>query len=390
MNKIVGLVITDSNSSTFKSKKPVESHSILGQSVLQWSGSALAEITGEAQSIHCDDIDRVKDLIGNSENFIINWGDQPLILADTFRHLLEKHTSEGNDTTAIISCNGKASVYVFKSKNFLDRLNELGIQSFSKFNIAQIFQSFQNKNKISSEDKTQFIVVDDRVALSTAMGEVKSAILKKVMLSGVTVMDPSSTFIDAGAVIGEDTVIMPNTIIEGNTVVGEGSIIGPNSRIVNCRIGNNVEVANSVAYDSSVGDDTHVGPFAYLRPGSNVGKNVKIGDFVEIKKSVIGDRTKISHLTYVGDAEVGSNVNIGCGVVFVNYDGKNKNKTIVGDNSFIGCNVNLVSPVVVKNDAYIAAGSTITEEVPENSLAIARQRQTVKQDWVTKKDLKRK
>lgn len=121
-----------------------------------------------------------------------------------------------------------------------------------------------------------------------------------------------------------------------------------------------------------------------------MGKNVKIGDFVEIKKSVIGDRTKISHLTYVGDAEVGSNVNIGCGVVFVNYDGKNKNKTIVGDNSFIGCNVNLVSPVVVKNDAYIAAGSTITEEVPENSLAIARQRQTIKQDWVTKKDLKRK
>lgn len=390
MNKIVGLVITDSNNSTFKSKNPVESHNIFGQSILQWSGSALSEITGEAQSIDCDDIDRVKDLIGNSENFIINWGDQPLILAETFRHLLEKHISEGNDTTAIISSNKKASIYVFKSKNFLNRLNELGIQSFSKFYIAQIFQSFQSKNMISSEDKTQFIVVDDRVALSVAMEEIKSSILKKVMLSGVTIISPSSTFIDSGAVIGEDTVIMPNTIIEGNTVIGEGSIIGPNSRIVNCRIGNNVEVANSVAYDSSVGDDTHIGPFAYLRPESKVGKNVKIGDFVEIKKSVIGDRTKISHLTYVGDAEVGSNVNIGCGVVFVNYDGKNKNKTIVGDNSFIGCNVNLVSPVVVKNDAYIAAGSTITDEVPENSLAIARQRQIIKQDWVTKKDLKRK
>lgn len=390
MNKNLGLIITDSNNSTFKSKNPVESYHIFGQSILQWSGAALSDITDDAYSIHCDDIEKGKELISNSENFVINWGDQPLILADTFRHLLEKHALENNDATAIISCNGKASVYVFKSSIFLKRLNELGIQSLSKFYINQIFLSFQNSNKISSEDKNQFIVVDDRVVLSVAIGEIKSIILKKVMLSGVTIMDPSSTFIDAGAVIGEDATIMPNTIIEGSTVVGEGSIIGPNSRIVNCRIGNNVEVVNSVAYDSSIGDDTHVGPFAYIRPGSNVGKNVKVGDFVEIKKSVIGDRTKISHLTYVGDAEVGTNVNIGCGVVFVNYDGKNKNKTIVGDNSFIGCNVNLVSPVVVKNDAYIAAGSTITEEVPENSLAIARQRQTVKQDWVTKKNLKRK
>lgn len=390
MNKNVGLTITDISNSTFKSKHPAESHKILGQSVLQWSCSALADTVDETQAILCDDISKGKEFISNSEHFLINWGNQPLILAGTFKNLLAKHLSEACDATAIVSCNGKASIYVFNSKAFLKRLDELGIQSLSRFYIDQIFQTFQNKVKITSEDKNQFIVVDDRVALSAATREIKSFILEKIMLSGVTIIDPASTFIEAGVVIGEDSTIMPNTIIEGDTVIGECSVIGPGSRIVSCRIGNNVDVANSVAFESSIGDDTHVGPFAYLRPGSNIGRNVKIGDFVEIKKSVIGDRTKISHLTYVGDAEVGSNVNIGCGVVFVNYDGKNKNKTIVGDNSFIGCNVNLVSPVVVKNDAYIAAGSTITDEVPENSLAIARQRQVIKQDWVTKKDLKRR
>jgi len=133
-----------------------------------------------------------------------------------------------------------------------------------------------------------------------------------------------------------------------------------------------------------VGFKAHIGPFAYLRPNSIIGKNVKIGDFVEIKKSVIGDNTKVSHLTYVGDAEIGCNVNLGCGVVVVNYDGKKKHKTIVEDNAFIGCNVNLVSPVVVHSNAFVAAGSTITDEVPEGSLAIARSKQIIKEGWVKK------
>jgi len=187
-----------------------------------------------------------------------------------------------------------------------------------------------------------------------------------------------------------DTIIYPGTILEKGTVIGENCIIGPNSRIVGATIGNNVEVNNSVVLESTIGDDTHVGPFAYMRPGSTVGRHVKIGDFVEIKNSNIGDETKISHLTYVGDADVGKNVNLGCGVVFVNYDGKKKNRTVVGDNAFIGCNVNLVSPVKVGEDAYIAAGSTITEEVPENSLAIARCRQTIKENWVINRGMQRK
>ena len=149
------------------------------------------------------------------------------------------------------------------------------------------------------------------------------------------------------------------------------------------------EVQNSVVLDSTVGEGSHIGPFAYLRPGSTIGKDVKIGDFVEVKNSIVGDKTKVSHLSYIGDCDVGANVNVGCGTIVVNYDGKKKHRTLIGDNVFIGCNTNLISPVEVKKNAYIAAGSTITDDVPENALAIARERQVVKEDWVVKKGLQR-
>jgi len=390
MNINLGLIISDNNNCTFKSKRRKESHNVFGQSVQQWSTLAVAEVTQNIELISFEDLDKCKEILCQAEQVIINWADQPLILTETLNQLLKMHTAQGNDATAIFACTGNSVVYVFNCRVFLQMINELDVQNLSRNVLKQIFQSIKNTNKSIYEDKSQFVVVSDRVALGVATEEIKSRIIKEIMLSGVTIVDPASTYIDVNVAIGEDTIILPNTILEGNTAIGEDCIIGPNSRITNCNIGNNVEVANSVAIDSSIGDETHVGPFAYLRPGSIVGSKVKIGDFVEIKKSVIGDRTKISHLTYVGDAEIGKNVNIGCGVVVVNYDGKHKNKTVVEDNSFIGCNTNLVSPVVVHNDAYIAAGSTITDDVPENSLAIARERQVIKQDWVTKKGLERK
>jgi bifunctional UDP-N-acetylglucosamine pyrophosphorylase/glucosamine-1-phosphate N-acetyltransferase len=389
MNMNLGLIISDNNNEAFKSKKLKESHNILGLTISQWAATALKEITQDIDSITFEELDKCKNILNNSQRVIINLADQPLVLAQTTEHLLNKHITEGNSATALFAGSGDAALYVFDSSILLQKLGELDAINLTREVLKQIFQSIEDSNKYVSDDKRQLLVVDDRVALSQATSELKSRIIKDIMLSGVTVIDPESTYIDANVSIGEDSTILPNTILEGNTAIGENCIIGPGSRISNCKIGDNVEVANSVAFDSSIGDETHVGPFAYLRPGSVVGSKVKIGDFVEIKKSVIGDRTKISHLTYVGDAEIGKNVNIGCGVVVVNYDGKHKNKTIVEDNCFIGCNTNLISPVVVRNDAYIAAGSTITDEVPENSLAIARERQVIKQDWVTKKGLKR-
>ena len=206
--------------------------------------------------------------------------------------------------------------------------------------------------------------------------------------NGVTIIDPLNTYIEPEVVIGKDTIIYPGNVIEGKTVIGEDCILYPNSRINNSTIGNGVEIQSSVILDSKIGDETTVGPFAYVRPESNIGEHVRIGDFVEIKKSTIGNNTKVSHLTYIGDAEVGERCNFGCGTVVVNYDGKKKHKTIIGDDSFIGCNTNLVSPVEVKDNTYIAAGSTITKEVPEGSLAIARAKQQNIEGWVERKKLK--
>jgi bifunctional UDP-N-acetylglucosamine pyrophosphorylase/glucosamine-1-phosphate N-acetyltransferase len=239
-------------------------------------------------------------------------------------------------------------------------------------------------------DPSEVLGVNDRVQLNSAAEIMKKRILDGFMLSGVTIQDPGSTFIDSDSEIGRDTIIYPGTIIEGHTTIGENCTIGPNTRLSDAKIGDDTAVSYSVVLQSSIGNGASVGPFAYIRPESSIGNKTKIGDFVEIKKSVIGDRTKIPHLTYIGDAEVGENTNIACGVITVNYDGRKKSRTKIGSNAFVGCNVNLVAPVTVEDNTYIAAGSTITEEVPENSHAIARSRQTNKEDWVIKKGMQRK
>jgi len=236
----------------------------------------------------------------------------------------------------------------------------------------------------------ELIKVDDRIGLDEAEQIILKRIIRKHMENGVTFRLPHTSFIHAKVRIGKDTEILPGTILEGNTVIGERCVIGPNSRIEDGMVGNDVSFMNSVMTQSQIGDNTKVGPFAYIRPGSNIGSNIKIGDFVEIKNSTIGDNSKIPHLSYVGDADIGRHVNVGCGAVVVNYDGKKKHRTVVGDYAFVGCNVNLVSPVTVKDNSYIAAGSTITDEVPEYALAIARSRQTVIKDWVIRKGLDKK
>jgi len=201
---------------------------------------------------------------------------------------------------------------------------------------------------------------------------------KRHMLSGVTIINPENTYIEDSVAIGRDTVIYPGSILEGSTVVGSHCKIGPNTRIIDSTVKNDVTIEYSKVIEASVDDGTNVGPFAYLRPGTDLGKNVKIGDFVEVKKSTIGDNSKSSHLAYIGDAEIGKDVNIGCGVIFVNYDGKNKHKTIVGDGAFIGSNSNLVAPVNISQNSFVACGSTITDDVEEGDLAIARARQVNK------------
>jgi len=204
---------------------------------------------------------------------------------------------------------------------------------------------------------------------------------------GVEFFSLDQAEIEESVRIGAGTYIGPGTIIKGSTVIGEKCMIGQSCLIENCEIADSSEIDHSVLKDSRIGEGSHIGPFAYIRPGSVVGNHCRIGDFVEIKNSVIGDDTKISHLSYVGDADLGSGINIGCGVVFVNFDGVEKHRSTVGDGAFIGCNVNIISPVTIGSGAYLAAGGTVTRNVPSGALYVARDKGRNIEGWVERRGL---
>ena len=210
-------------------------------------------------------------------------------------------------------------------------------------------------------------------------------IIQTLIDNGVEIPCFDGVIIEPTVTIGKGTVIMPGTVLMGDVKIGEGCVIGPNSYITNSTVGNNTSLNNTQSYDSVIGSGVTAGPFVHIRPNCKIADNVHIGNFVEVKNSTVDAGSKLPHLLYVGDSDVGKNVNFGCGCVTVNYDGRNKSRTTVKDGAFIGCNTNLVAPVTVGENAFTAAGSTITEDVPENALAIARERQTVKEDWVTKR-----
>ena len=239
------------------------------------------------------------------------------------------------------------------------------------------------------EDSIEIHGINNRIQLSFSEKVMRDRINDYHMLNGVTMIDSASTYIEEGVSIGNDTIIYPNTFIQGNTTIGEDCIIRSSSRIIDSKIDDFVDIESSLIEESVVESGTKIGPNAHLRPKSHIGNNVKIGNFVETKNSTIGDDSKAGHLAYIGDATIGKNVNIGCGVIFVNYNGKDKQVTTVGDNVFIGSNSNLVAPVNIKDRAYIAAGSTINKDVEEGALSIARAQQVNKLDWVDKKGFKK-
>lgn len=215
-------------------------------------------------------------------------------------------------------------------------------------------------------------------------------VLEKLLTLGVEIPCFDGIIIDKTVTVGADTVILPNTILMGETKIGKGCVIGPNSYICDSEIGNNTKLNNTQCYNSQIGSGVTAGPFVHIRPNCKIADNVHIGNFVEVKNSTVDEGSKLPHLLYVGDSDVGKDVNFGCGCVTVNYDGRNKSRTTVKDGAFIGCNTNLVAPVTVGENAFTAAGSTITEDVPDNALAVARNRQTVKENWVNiKKPYKR-
>ena len=225
---------------------------------------------------------------------------------------------------------------------------------------------------------------NDRIQLLDLNDKLRYKYLQLQMLEGVDIPCSEGIIIGPDVVIGTDTRILPGTVLLGETKIGKNCVIGPNSYLTDCVVGNEVTLDNVVAEHSKVGTGCDLGPFVHLRPGSAIGKKVHVGNFVEIKNSTIDDGTKVSHLTYVGDSDLGKNINMGCGCVTVNFDGQQKHRTVIGDGCFIGCNTNLISPVKLGKFAYTAAGSTIYEDVPDYTLAIARNRQENKVGWVKK------
>lgn len=233
-------------------------------------------------------------------------------------------------------------------------------------------------------DRDGFFSVGSTEDLAYWQPQVMRLRLLELARSGVEIWDYASTFVSPEAKLGIGTVLLPGTVIQGSTVIGYGSTIGPNTQLIDCKIGNHTTVNASKAEKATVGNDSEIGPFANLRPGTAIGSKCKAGSFVELKNTSLGDTAQVPHLSYLGDASVGSGANIGCGTVTANFDRAQKHPTYIEKDAFIGCNTSLVAPVRVGEGAYIAAGSVITEEVPAQALGIGRSRQSNRREWALK------
>lgn len=247
--------------------------------------------------------------------------------------------------------------------------------------VNENYEDLEGKLIGSGFTSTKFYHFTDFYELSLVEDEIKKNINKKLMISGVRIDNPDTVTISPLAKIEPSVYIKAGTIISGKSVIRKNAIVGPDSEILNSEVDEGALVRQSVVYDSKVGKNAQIGPFTHLRMNTVVGDNDRIGNFVEIKNSIIGAKTNVSHLTYVGDTDCGSGVNFGCGTVTVNYDGKNKFRTKIGDNVFIGCNSNLIAPISIEDGAFIAAGSTITDSLEKDDFAIARARQYTKKGY---------
>lgn len=286
-------------------------------------------------------------------------------------------------------------MYVVRNKVLFSALKRIKNDNLKhEYYLTDIVSIIKNDDlvigTVTLQDSDKAMGINDLYALSIAENKLRLKINKQHMLNGVAMINPETITIGHNVIIEENVIINPNTFITGNSVIKKGAIIGPNTEIQDSIIGERVWCRHSLVLNSIVHEDTTVGPFAHLRDGANIGAHNRIGNFVEVKKSSTGDNTKASHLAYIGDTTCGSRVNFGCGAVTVNYDGKQKYQTFIGDDVFIGCNCNLIAPIRIEDNAFIAAGSTLTQNVPKGSLAIARAYQVNKQNYMMDRDTKKK
>ncbi|MDX1933967.1 MAG: bifunctional UDP-N-acetylglucosamine diphosphorylase/glucosamine-1-phosphate N-acetyltransferase GlmU [Capsulimonadales bacterium] len=282
------------------------------------------------------------------------------------------------------------SIYVFNTPSLfraLARITPDNAQAelYLTDSIAVLRTNDEKVVALVSPDPDVVLGVNTRVELVEVAARMRARILKEIMLSGVTVVDPATTFVDAGVSVGQDTVLHPFTILTGQTVIGEDCVIGPNAQIHESRLADGVQARVCVMDRVVVGENCRIGPFTHLRPGSELKSGVKLGNFVEVKNARLHEGVAAGHLTYLGDAEVGERTNIGAGTITCNYDGYDKHRTAIGANAFIGSATVLVAPVNVADGVVTGAGSVITRDVPEDALAIAREPQTNKEGWAERR-----
>ena len=368
---------------------------------------------------------QTEDLLGElaGQTLVVS-GDTPLFTAATFNHLFQYHeqrhaavtilTSKAPDPTgygrivrneigiveriveqkdasveeqAIHEIN--TGVYCFDNQKLFAALNRLtNDNAQGEYYLTDVIGILKEEGEIVTayqmEDFDESMGVNDRSALAKATKIMQKRINTQLMKDGVTLVDPETAYIDADVQIGQDTVIEGNVVIKGRTTIGADCLIGAGSRIEDSTLHDDVTIMSSTLERSEVHSGADVGPNSHLRPEAELGENVHVGNFCEVKKAYIGAGTKVGHLSYIGDATLGKNINVGCGVVFVNYDGTNKLHTNVGDHAFIGSNSNIVAPVNLAADSFVAAGSTITDSTEQFDMAIARARQVNKPGYAKK------
>lgn len=358
-------------------------------------------------------------------NILILNGDAPFIDSATITRALDYHTENGFCETVISAKiddpTGYGRIVRDQNGNFtaiveeasatpeIKRINEInsGAIWFKAEKLSYLLSKLTNNNSkgeyyltdtvsaalsegwragaYTAENADAVLGANSRYQLYELNEMLRKSVLKRLMDAGVSIPCTDGVIIDDEAEIGADTVILPGTIIKEGCKIGKNCVIGPNTVLYKTVAGDNCTLNSVQAEEAEIADNADIGPFVHLRPDTRIGEYVHCGNFVEVKNSVIGEHTSVSHLTYVGDSDVGSGVNFGCGVVTVNFNGKTKNRCKIGDDAFIGCNTNLIAPVTVGDRAYTAAGSTITDDVPDDALSIARQRQLNKENWVTEK-----
>ncbi|RCJ38792.1 UDP-N-acetylglucosamine diphosphorylase/glucosamine-1-phosphate N-acetyltransferase [Nostoc minutum NIES-26] len=360
-------------------------------------------------------------LEGYTGDLLVLNGDLPLVRAQTLKQLLQAHQENHNAATILtahlpdpkgygrVFCNGDNIVQqIVEDKDCTaaqrqNRRINAGVYCFGWQDLAKVLPHLESNNAqkeyyltdavtqvgkvmaVDVEDYQEILGINDRLQLATAYEILQQRVKEKWMVAGVTLIDPNSITIDETVELNTDVIIEPQTHLRGNTVIQTGSRIGPGTLIENSQLGEKVTVQYSVVTDSIVQAGSRIGPYTHLRGHAQVGAGCRVGNFVELKNTKLGDRTNVAHLSYLGDTTTGNRVNIGAGTITANYDGANKHPTKIGDRTSTGSNTVLVAPVTLGNDVYVAAGSTVTEDVPDDSLAIARERQVVKPGWVSKK-----